>query len=158
MTTVKPFGRMINVLGVELCDPFTNWLVLRFLNPKLLISLNECEGNSVFKIIMIIDWNLMWNSSFAIFAWNAGTGTFTLEIYIEQRGPLFKIWQRILSTIRTYLRYALWPKHTSGRWSLATCIGQPTRLQHFEHHATSVLVSQYRSLATNDQKYVFDIS
>ena len=32
--------------------------------------------------------------------------------------------------------------YTSGRWALATCIGQPARLiQHFEHHATSVLVA-----------------
>ena len=49
-------------------------------------------------------------------------------------------------------------KHTSGRWSLATCIGQSARLQHFEHHATSVLVGQYRSLATNDQNYILAIT
>ena len=52
----------------------------------------------------------------------------------------------------------LCPLHTYGRWSLATCIGQPARLKHFEHHATSVLVGQCRSLATNDHKYVMGIS
>ena len=46
-------------------------------------------------------------------------------------------------------------------WSVVASdfvLGHPARLQHFEHHATSVLVCQYKSLATNDQKYVLAIT
>ena len=55
----------------------------------------------------------------------------------------------------TMIYQHLGPKHTSGRWSLATLIGQPARLQHGVRNVISVLVGQYRSLATNDQKYVW---
>ena len=55
--------------------------------------------------------------------------------------PLLELLHRILLADHRMATW-LWPKHTSGRWSLATCIGQPARLQHFEHHATNVLVGQ----------------
>ena len=78
-----------------------------------------------------------------------------LEFSVWTECAVYKIW-RYEKGKRT--SEYLCPTHTSGRRSLAICIGQPARLQHFEHHhIVSVLVGRYKSLVTNDQKYVLAI-
>ena len=51
--------------------------------------------------------------------------------------PLYKV-----QLFRVPFRLLIRAKHTFGRWSLATCIGQPARLQHDVRNVISLLVGQ----------------
>ena len=87
----------------------------------------------------------------ATLKFNMKTSIFSLRLEMERQYLFMASFHGIVALVTL-----LCSKHTSGRWSLATCIGQPACLQHDVRNVICMLVGQYRS--TDYQKYVLGIS